>query len=152
MLDHIDSQKLERTLGFEVDRIEYAHDLSGNFTFLNKVGELISGYSAQEACRMNISQLVTPEFIAEVNEQVANMREQGLGLVFEIEIVTKNGARLRLEVSTRLVMRDGHPVGVQGIAVPAIQKAPNNRIRQQCVDKDFVRENLCASDRQTYCV
>ena len=149
MLDHTASELLEQTLILETNRIEYAHDLSGNFTFLNKAGELISGYSVQEARQMNISQLVTPEFIGQVNQQVAHMREQGLGLVFEIEIVTKDGRHLALEVSTRLVVRDGHPVEVQGIAVPSIQTMPANLLRQQCIDDDFVLERLCSSTRQT---
>ena len=149
MLDQIESEQIERTLTFETNRIEYAHDLWGNFTFLNKTGELISGYSSQEACRMNISQVVTPEFIGQVKKRIAHMREQGLGLVFEIEIVTKDGRRLALEVSTRLVVRDGHPTEVQGIALPSIQSAPINRIRQQCLHEDFVLE-LHANDRQIY--
>ncbi|HKN84399.1 MAG TPA: PAS domain S-box protein, partial [Pyrinomonadaceae bacterium] len=35
--------------------------------------------------------------------------------VYELDIITKQGRRVRLEVSTRLIFRDGKPVGVQGI-------------------------------------
>lgn len=100
--------------------MEYAHDLFGNLTFLNKAGELISGYSAQEARCMNISQLVTPEFIGQMRELIAHMIEQGMGSVFEIDIIAKDGRPVALEVSTRLVLRDGGPIEIQGIAVPSV--------------------------------
>src|SRR6185503_2415756 len=35
--------------------------------------------------------------------------------VYEIDIISKEGRRVRLEVSTRLIFRDGKPIGVQGI-------------------------------------
>ena len=34
----------------------------------------------------------------------------------DLEITTSDGLRLALEVSTRLISREGKPVGVQGIA------------------------------------
>src|SRR5439155_797585 len=36
--------------------------------------------------------------------------------VYEADIITKSGNRLQLELSSRLVFRDGKPVGVQGVA------------------------------------
>ena len=36
--------------------------------------------------------------------------------VYELEVLSKDGRRVPLEVSSRLIVRDGRPVGVQGIA------------------------------------
>ncbi len=47
--------------GANANKIVYAHDLAGNFTFLNHTGEAISGYSRSEICRMNIAELVPAE-------------------------------------------------------------------------------------------
>ena len=99
-------------------RIEYAHDLSGNLTFLNKAGELISGYSVNEARQMNITQVVTPEFNQRIEKQVAQMLKRRPGFVFEIEILAKDGKRLALEVSWRLIMHAGRLVEIRGIASP----------------------------------
>ena len=50
--------------------IVYTLDLTGNFTFLNEVGERLSGYSCDEACRMNITQVVAPELAEYVRQQI----------------------------------------------------------------------------------
>ena len=41
--------------------IIYTHDLSGNFTSLNKTGEELTGYSKDEVVGMNFAQVVKPE-------------------------------------------------------------------------------------------
>ena len=101
-----------------LDRIEYAHDLAGNLTFLNKVGELITGYSVNEAQPMNIAQVLTPEFIQRMEKQVAQLLKRRPGFVFEIDILAKDGKRLALEVSWRLITHAGRLVEIRGIASP----------------------------------
>ena len=41
----------------------YTHDLNGNFTSLNRAGEIITGYPREEVLRMNIADVVAPEFL-----------------------------------------------------------------------------------------
>lgn len=101
-----------------LDPIEYAHDLSGNLTFLNKAGELITGYSVNEARQMNIAQVVTPEFNQRIEKQVTQLLKRRPGFVFEIDILAKDGKRLALEVSWRLIMHAGRLVEIRGIAAP----------------------------------
>ncbi len=102
-----------------LDRIEYAHDLFGNLTFLNKAGELITGYSVNEARQMNIAQLVTPEFNQRMEKQVAaQMLKRRPGFVFEIDVLAKGGKWLALEVSWRFITHAGRLVEIRGIASP----------------------------------
>ena len=108
----------DREFGDGLDRIEYAHDLSGNLTFLNKAGELITGYSVNEARQMNIAQVVTPEFNQRIGKQAAQMLKRRPGFVFEIDILAKDGKRLAMEVSWRLIMHAGRLVEIRGIAAP----------------------------------
>jgi Holliday junction resolvase-like predicted endonuclease len=49
-------------------------------------------------------------------EMIAHKASEKVSTVYEIDIITKDGRRVRLEVSTRLILRDGKPIGVQGIA------------------------------------
>src|SRR5258705_4598106 len=35
--------------------------------------------------------------------------------VYEVDIIAKDGRRVRLEISTRLILSNGKPIGVQGI-------------------------------------
>lgn len=118
--------------------ILFAHDLAGHITFLNEVGERILGYSCQEACEMNIAELIAPEFADRVRKQMAGNVSEILGAVVEIDVLTKDGGRVALEVSTRIALADGRPTGVEGIAVPSVLRNQNSaHPRLRCVDADF---------------
>jgi PAS domain S-box-containing protein len=128
--------------GFEFDaedrEIIFKHDLAGNLTFLNKAGELICGYSQEEARRMNIAQLVAPELVERVRECIEGNSSKRLGTVYEIDIIAKNGRRIALEVSTQAVVRDGRPLEIEGIALPSVLRnlsQPPTRLR--CLDEEF---------------
>ena len=119
--------------------IVYTLDLAGNFTFLNGVGERLSGYSCDEACRMNITQVVTPELAEYVRQQITRTVREWFGAVYEIEIITKDRRRVALETSTHVVLRDGQPIEIQGIALAPIAQArrlPDERVR--CLDREFM--------------
>ncbi len=94
----------------------YVHDLNGNFTSINKAAQKITGYTADEALKMNIAQLVVPEDLETVYAMVARNLGGDPNATYELKIITKDGRRLTLEVSTHLVYRNGNPVAVQGIA------------------------------------
>lgn len=110
----------DRDLFQGTNEIVYAHDLGGNFTFLNDVGERISGYSREEACRMNIAEVVPAEIAEHVREQIARNVTRRVGTVYEIDLVAKDGRRVPLEVSTAVMLREGQPIEIQGIAVPSV--------------------------------
>lgn len=118
--------------------IIFKHDLAGNLTYLNKAGELISGYSWQEACGMNIAQFVAPEFTGSVHDYVAGNSSKRLGAVYEIDIIAKNGQRIALEVSTQAVARHGRALEIEGIALPSVLRNLSQQpTRLRCVDEDF---------------
>ncbi len=118
--------------------IIFKHDVSGNLTFLNKAGELISGYSPQEVCGMNIAQFVAPEFAESVDDWVAGNSGKRLGTVYEVDIIAKNGTRIALEVSTQAVARKGRPLEIEGIALPSVLRNLSQRLtRLRCLDEDF---------------
>ncbi|SRR5712692_5721442 len=118
--------------------IIFKHDLSGNLTFLNRAGELISGYSDEEARGMNITQLVAPELARKVRDCVEGNSSKRLGTVYEIDIIAKDGRRIALEVSTQAVAREGRPLEIEGIALPSVLRNPSQRpTRLRCLDEDF---------------
>lgn len=118
--------------------IVYTHDLNGNFTSLNHIGEMISGYSCEEVCRMNIAELVPAEIAEHVRDGVVRNMTKRVGTVYEIDIIAKNGRRVPLEVSTTVIMREGRPIEIQGIAVPSVIRG-EARVAEtlRAVDKDF---------------
>src|SRR5262249_6652755 len=92
------------------------HDLSGNFTSLNRAGELITGYTRDEAVRMNISQVVAPEHLAAARTMTAKkLTESDKPTTYELGIIAKDGRRVPLELSTDLILAYNVPVGVQGV-------------------------------------
>ncbi|MBP7377754.1 MAG: PAS domain S-box protein [Pyrinomonadaceae bacterium] len=93
----------------------YTHDLEGNFTSLNRAGERITGYSRSEAIGMNVSKVVAPEFLDAARTMTARKMEDDVPTTYELEIIAKDGRRVTLELSTRLIVSNGMPVGVQGI-------------------------------------
>src|SRR5882724_8247807 len=118
--------------------VTYAYDLNGNLTFLSEEGERISGYTRAEACRMNIAELLDPEIAEHVGEQILRDAKQRVGTVYEVDIIAKDGSRVPLEVSTRVVLRDRETIEVEGIAVPSVIRDPSLTLAGlRCVDRDF---------------
>jgi two-component system cell cycle sensor histidine kinase/response regulator CckA len=118
--------------------VTYAHNLSGNFTFLSEEGERISGYSCEEACRMNIAELLDPEIAGRACEQIMGDVTKRIGTVYEIDLIAKDGQSVSLEVSTRVVVRDGEPIEIQGIAVPSVIRSQSrSSLRARCLDESF---------------
>ena len=111
-----ESEERYRELFENANDIIYTHDLQGNFTSLNRTCERITGYSREEATKMNVADVIAPEYLNLAREMIARKASEKVSTVYEIDIIAKDGRRVRLEVSTRLIFRDGKPVGVQGIA------------------------------------
>ncbi len=132
------NQTTEQKIAERATDVTYAHNLSGKLTFLSDEGERISGYSREEACRMNIAELLHPEIAARACEQIMDDVTKRIGTVYEIDLIAKDGQSVPLEVSTRVVVREGEPIEIQGIAVPSVirnQSPPS--LRARCLDEGF---------------
>ena len=111
-----ESEERYRELFENANDIIYTHDLTGDFTSLNKSGERVTGYSREEALKMNIANVLAPDYVNTARQMLARKAMSKVSTVYELEIVSKDGRRVALEVSTRLIYAGGGPVGVQGIA------------------------------------
>ena len=96
--------------------IIYTTDLAGTCTSVNAAGERISRYTRQELTSMNMVQIVAPEFLTLVQGMIARKLAGESPGPYDIEILTRDGRRVAMELSTRLILQDGKPVGIQGIA------------------------------------
>jgi PAS domain S-box-containing protein len=110
-----ENEERYRELFENANDISYTHDLAGNFTSLNRSGEQITGYSREEAFQMNIVDVLAPEYVSIARQMITQKTDDNVPTIYELEIITKNRRRVRLEVSTRLIYHDGKPVGVQGL-------------------------------------
>jgi diguanylate cyclase (GGDEF)-like protein/PAS domain S-box-containing protein len=111
-----ESEERYRELFENANDLVYTHDLRGNFTSLNLAGERITGYTREEALKLNIAQVVVPRYLKTAREMIERKADADVTTRYELEIFAKDGRRIPLEVSTRVIMKNGEPVGVQGIA------------------------------------
>lgn len=110
-----ESEARFRDLFENANDLIYTHDLRGNFTSLNRAGEIITGYSRAEALKMNIKQIIAPDYLEEARQIYRKVKDEN-ATAYELEIIAKDGRRITLELSTRLIFEGEKPVGVQGIA------------------------------------
>ncbi len=109
------SEKRYRELFDNANDLVCIADLTGRFTSINKAAESISGYTRDEALGMRLQDLVAPEYVEVVERMMARKLEGDTQTVYEVEIISKDGERVPLELSPRLTFDNGKPVGVEGI-------------------------------------
>src|SRR4029079_11829705 len=90
-----ESEERYRELFENANDIVYTHDLAGNFTSLNRTGEQITGYSWEEAAKMNIAEVVAPEYLDLARQMTADKVQGNTSTVYELEIIVKDGRRVR---------------------------------------------------------
>ncbi len=96
--------------------IIYTHDLSGRITSLNKTGERILGYSEMEAKTKRITELLNPQQ-SPFAQQMLNNSAASIPLTHrEVEVVSKDGKILCLDVTSRPFYEHEKLLGIQGIA------------------------------------
>ncbi len=98
--------------------IIYTTDLEGNLTSINRAGEELTGYSRVDVLKggFNMSTLLPPKDLKLVK---GNIKKKLLGVPstqYEINLLKKNGESVLLELNSRLILKDGKPIGLQGIA------------------------------------
>jgi len=115
-------------------QILFTLDLAGNFKSVDATAERTFGYAAEKMRGMNIVELVAPNHSDYLQEQIARAVEGELGAVYEVEMLTKDRNCLALEISTRLVMRNGFPFELEAIAFPRVNTW---EVRPRCLDEEF---------------
>ena len=91
-------------------------DLHGNITALNKVGEELTGYSADELLGNTSSILFNADQAAKMREINHRMATTGERAHYESDISARDGGKIPVEINSRLIYQDGQPYAVQSIA------------------------------------
>ena len=109
------SEEKFRELVENANDVIYTLDMTGNFTSLNRAGEELTGYSRTEAVRKSLMDVIAPEDVAAVFERFALNKQGAARPNFELGIIAKDGRKVTMDISSRLIVQDGMPVGLQGI-------------------------------------
>ena len=134
-------------------------DLLGNILSLNKAGERLTGYTHDEAARLNITQLAAPECAETTLRMLDTQSCAETPLTYQLSIVTKSGSKVSLDVRQRLICRQKKTAEFQAIArsagSPADGLAANDsqdqalaeleeRVKKKMADLVKANENLQA--------
>jgi PAS domain S-box-containing protein len=92
----------------------YVHDMNGRYTSVNRAAEKLSGYSREEIIGKHFSDFMAPEYARQVRRQLHRKLESAGETCYEIEMITRSGRRVPVEISSRLIFEHGVPSGVQG--------------------------------------
>src|ERR1041384_8021571 len=115
------------------NQIIFTLDAGGNFRFVNNSGERLCGYSRQELSRMNVAQIIKPCFANYMRQQLRRDLRQRFGTVYEVEVLTKRGPSVMLEISIHLVRGSQRTIEIHGIAFQP--KPSEERFAPRCVDE-----------------
>ncbi|HXI23321.1 MAG TPA: PAS domain S-box protein [Pyrinomonadaceae bacterium] len=94
----------------------YVHDLGGRYVSVNRAAEMLSGFERQEILGKHYSNFIAPRNLKNARESFCRKLDAPVETIYEAEVVCKSGHRIPVEISSRMIYRDGHPIGVQGIA------------------------------------
>ena len=116
--DELDSsQQLYFDLFQNANDVVYTHDLTGRYTSLNPIGQQITGYSLEEIGGVDFRSLASPEDVALAHSMLRKkLNGEATNTVYAVSIKAKDGTMIPFEVNSQLIIKNGKPVGVQGIA------------------------------------
>jgi PAS domain S-box-containing protein len=92
----------------------YVHDLGGRYILVNRAAEQLSGYQRDEILGKHYSNFIAPRHLKEARENFCRKLDVPIETIYEAEVVCRNGARIPVEVSSRMIYENGEAVGVQG--------------------------------------
>ncbi|MDQ1727896.1 MAG: hypothetical protein QOD33_21 [Pyrinomonadaceae bacterium] len=121
----------------------YVHDLNGRYTSINRAAELLSGYARQEILGRNFADFIAPEHMEEVREKLCTKLANDGETTYEVEVTTKQGQRVPVEVCSRSIYERGVLVGVQGTA-----RDITGRRREQDALQTFSRQLIEAQEKE----
>jgi PAS domain S-box-containing protein len=111
-----ESEERYRDLFENANDLVYTHDLSGVYTSVNNACERVTGYSYEECIGMNISDVLAPDHLEKSKQALATKTVEHGASAYEVEIITKDGRKVTLDVNSRLTLRNGKPFAIHGIA------------------------------------
>lgn len=94
----------------------YTHDLSGQITSVNQAGETLLGHGRSHITEHRLLDFIVPEQRPAAAQWLDHILDGTAPEVSEWEFITAGGGRVRLEICTRLIAREGKCVEVEGIA------------------------------------
>jgi PAS domain S-box-containing protein/putative nucleotidyltransferase with HDIG domain len=111
------SEEKYRELVENASDIIFTTDLAGRITSSNPAASRVFGYTIEEILQLNVVDIVDPEHVPLLRRRVLAKSDSARhSEPYELLTASKDGSPVWVEVSTRLVLKDGQPASVEGIA------------------------------------
>ncbi|MBI4557714.1 MAG: PAS domain S-box protein [Candidatus Hydrogenedentes bacterium] len=113
-----DSRLLAFTRGLmsALNDMLYVHDLAGNFLYINQFGLNLTKFTAEDLQKgLSLYELVVPDYLDLVEARMQSPRSASRS-PFTIEIYTKDGERLPVEILPRGLLAEGPVAAILGVA------------------------------------
>ncbi|MCX6694955.1 MAG: PAS domain S-box protein, partial [Candidatus Altiarchaeota archaeon] len=104
----LESQERFRTLFDNASDAMFIHDMQGRFLEVNQVACQRLGYARDELLKMSTKDIESLEFVGLVPERLNTIRKKG-NLIFETTHIAKNGTRIPIELSSKVINFSGKP-------------------------------------------
>ncbi|HKP46285.1 MAG TPA: ATP-binding protein [Pyrinomonadaceae bacterium] len=111
-----ESEERYRDLVENANDIVYTMDFNGNLTSINKAAEAITGYKRSDLLSKNLTDFITPQSLDTTRRMLERKLQGEERTNYEMDLLSIDGRSLTFEISSKLILKDGQPVGVQGIA------------------------------------
>lgn len=89
---------------------------------MNRAGEQLIGYSQREILEMNVLQIVAPEDRKLVDNMIQRTLDAQTQTADQVELVTRHGIKLRVDINTHPIYCEGRTIEVQGIHEPNLDR------------------------------
>ena len=96
--------------------------LDGRLTSLNPAGQRVLGYTGPEVQQLKIDEILAPGSQNLSGKLLEMNAAGGNASTYDCQLVSKSGQRLEIEISLRLVLKDGKPDSIQAIGRDITQR------------------------------
>lgn len=139
-----ESQEKYRQLCKNSNDIIYSINLDGTLLSLNKAGLKTFGYSPDEVSSITVEKIIHPHHLDRCLDTMSKIL---LGFSqrdpYQVLSLTKNGREVWIELTARLMKKNGIPVEIQGIARDITQrKEMEETIRKAEQEKDLILSSI----------
>lgn len=122
----------------------YVHDLEGHFIDANDAALSLMGYTREEITSVHLANILDEEQLARAFGAIKEIVDCGYQKnLTQYRLTTKGGEAVWVETETVLLLRDGEPYAVQGIARDITKrKQVEEQLKNAEAEKDLVLESI----------
>jgi len=126
----------------------YVHDLKGRYISVNRAAEKLSGRTRGQIIGKQFSDFLPPEEVGPVGEHLGQKLLDRGDTTYETGVITSDGRRIPVEVSSHLIYENGRAIGVQGTARDITErKHAEERLREYEKVVEGLDEMIVVVDR-----